>query len=344
LSREIEIVGGGLAGLALGILLRERGVGVTLREAGQYPRHRVCGEFFAGRGEAYLRRLGLDLEAGDPPRHTSSHWSCAQGPLVSRNLPHPALGLSRYRLDALLADRFVALGGHLRTGERVHPGRPPGRVWAAGRLPDKHSPWIGLKAHTRHADRVEGLEVHFGDGAYVGLSAVEGGRLNVCGLFRRRDYGRVDRRSLLQRALEGAGLEALAERVASLGLDEESHSAVSALRLGWSEPAADAIFIGDAGGVIPPFTGDGMSLALEMAFLAADPVEHYARGRLTWAECVRRTHGAIRRRCRQRFRWAAWLHPFLLHRTGQRTLLLAARVGCLPFTALHRFTHGNSLP
>mgnify|MGYP001386703205 CR=1 FL=1 len=57
--KPITIVGGGLAGLTLGIGLRRRGVPVAIWEAGHYPRHRVCGEFISGRGQETLTRLGL---------------------------------------------------------------------------------------------------------------------------------------------------------------------------------------------------------------------------------------------------------------------------------------------
>lgn len=57
--KPITIVGGGLAGLTLGVGLRQRGVPVAIHEAGHYPRHRVCGEFISGRGQATLARLGL---------------------------------------------------------------------------------------------------------------------------------------------------------------------------------------------------------------------------------------------------------------------------------------------
>ncbi len=59
IHKPITIVGGGLAGLTLGIALRRRGVPVILCEAGHYPRHRVCGEFISGRGLEVLARLGL---------------------------------------------------------------------------------------------------------------------------------------------------------------------------------------------------------------------------------------------------------------------------------------------
>ena len=56
--KPITIIGGGLAGLTLGIGLRQREVPVTIWEAGNYPRHRVCGEFISGNGQAVLERLG----------------------------------------------------------------------------------------------------------------------------------------------------------------------------------------------------------------------------------------------------------------------------------------------
>ena len=58
-ARPITIVGGGLAGLVLGIGLRRCDAPVTIWEAGNYPRHRVCGEFISGRGQATLARLGM---------------------------------------------------------------------------------------------------------------------------------------------------------------------------------------------------------------------------------------------------------------------------------------------
>jgi len=53
--KSITIVGGGLAGLTLGIGLRQRGVPAALWEAGHYPRHRVCGVFICG---LFRRRPG----------------------------------------------------------------------------------------------------------------------------------------------------------------------------------------------------------------------------------------------------------------------------------------------
>src|SRR5262245_48907826 len=59
--RPITIVGGGIAGLTLGIFLRREGVPVRLWDAAGYPRHRVCGEFINGSGAELISRMIKDI-------------------------------------------------------------------------------------------------------------------------------------------------------------------------------------------------------------------------------------------------------------------------------------------
>ena len=118
--KPITIIGGGLAGLTLGIGLRQRGVPVTVWEAGHYPRHRVCGEFISGHGQETLARLGLRelLErAGAVNAGTAAFFSATQS-APPRSLPARAICLSRFTMDELLAVEFRQLGGELREGQR----------------------------------------------------------------------------------------------------------------------------------------------------------------------------------------------------------------------------------
>src|SRR5215467_11222507 len=118
--RIITIVGGGLAGLTLGIGLRRHGIPVTIWEAGHYPRHRVCGEFISGRGQETLARLGLReqlIQAGAITSTTAMFLS-GNAKSQARLLPNPALSLSRFVLDALLAKVFREIGGELRENQR----------------------------------------------------------------------------------------------------------------------------------------------------------------------------------------------------------------------------------
>src|SRR5688572_11348698 len=98
--KTITIIGGGLAGLTLGIGLRQRDVPVQVIEAGHYPRHRVCGEFISGNGLETLERLGLRkklVEAGAIPAQSAAFFSERKQTLF-QPLPKPALCLSRYTL------------------------------------------------------------------------------------------------------------------------------------------------------------------------------------------------------------------------------------------------------
>src|SRR6202142_1414211 len=114
-AKPITIVGGGLAGLTLGIGLRQRDVPVTVWEAGHYPRHRVCGEFISGHGQETLARLGLRelLErAGAVNAPTAAFFSATQS-APPRSLPARAICLSRFTMDHALAVEFRRLGGEL---------------------------------------------------------------------------------------------------------------------------------------------------------------------------------------------------------------------------------------
>src|SRR5580704_2012545 len=101
-EKPITIIGGGLAGLALGIGLRQRDMPVTIWEAGHYPRHRVCGEFISGNGQAVLERLGLLARCHQTGAIYARTVMFIRGSSRSpvRRLSEPALCLSRHALDA----------------------------------------------------------------------------------------------------------------------------------------------------------------------------------------------------------------------------------------------------
>jgi flavin-dependent dehydrogenase len=337
-ARPLEIIGGGLAGLSLGLALRRAGVPVTLHEAGEYPRHRVCGEFITGLSSATIARLGLESLLGDAMRHREIAWYIGEKRSRIQRLPSPALGLSRHVLDARLASAFVTAGGELLTRSRVtERAAKPGRIFTTGRRPGD-SPWIGLKFHVENLALSRDLELHLGDQAYVGLARIENDRVNVCGLFRRRTLARKGPELLLA-YLRAARLGSLAERLAAAQPDAASCCAVAAVSFDRRVPADDRVMLGDACAMIPPFTGNGMAMAFQSAELALDPLLAYASGATEWSEACRLIHAALRRRFRLRLASAHALHPYLLHSPRQRVLGALTRARLLPLQPLYRLLH-----
>lgn len=339
-SKPIEIIGGGLAGLSLGLALRRSGVDVTIFEAGNYPRHRVCGEFITGLAPATIARLGLAPFLADALHHNEVAWFLddAARPARIQTLPSPALGLSRHALDARLAAAFVAAGGDLRTGTRVTDLAPrAGRIFATGRRRG-NSTWMGLKIHARGFTLSRDLELHLGENAYVGLARVETGEVNICGLFRRRALC-AKGANLLLGYLQAAGLATLAARLAASELDTASFCAVAAVSFDGRVPASDRVCLGDACAMIPPFTGNGMAMAFQSADLALDPLLAFARGEQPWTQTSRAIHTALRREFRVRLATADALHPFLLAPPRQSILRSLNRARLLPLRPLYAALH-----
>ena len=175
----VHVIGAGPAGSAAALAARAEGARVSIAENARLPRHKVCGEFLSPGVQAALERLGVWREF------------LAQGPAPIRRFvlhvgrtekrgrfPECGWGLSRYALDGFLHARAVAAGAALGPGEEgarvvVASGRRAERP-RGGRL-------FGFKAHFEGpAD--DAVEMFFCAGWYAGVSPVEGGATNVCGI------------------------------------------------------------------------------------------------------------------------------------------------------------------
>ena len=328
---KATIIGGGLAGLTLGIGLRQRNIPVTIKEARRYPHHRVCGEFISGRGLDSLSRLGLHPlmeRVGAMRASTAAFFSPTTG-TTPRELPEAALCLSRFVLDDVLAKEFRRLGGELNEGERFTDNDfAEGVVRAMGRRPqaqENGTRWFGLKAHARNVTLTADLEMHVAPNGYVGLCRVERGAVNVCGLFRRD--GTSDTKSgsfntaemlrgndgSLRRRLEGAQFDE-ASFCAVAGLSLQPHAAVERME----------ICIGDAITMIPPVTGNGMSMAIESAEIAIEPLAAWSRGEISWGEARQRITGQCDAAFTRRLSWARWLQKLVFSPAMQRPLVCLA--------------------
>jgi flavin-dependent dehydrogenase len=331
MAKPITIVGGGLAGLTLGIGLQQRGVAVTIHEAGKYPRHRVCGEFISGRGQATLARLGLrELfdQAGAVRALTAAFFSATKA-TAPRPLPSAAICLSRFTLDAALAKKFCSLGGKLIEGDRFAKDFDEGIVRGTGRrvwAEERGAQWFGLKIHARNVSLAADLEMHVSPHGYVGLCKINGGEVNVCGLFRKRagENGEAKSRHEL---LHGQPGSILRQRFARAEFDENSFCAVAGMSLRPHRASSRAeICIGDSTTMIPPVTGSGMSMAFESAELAVASLAAWSRSESSWHEAQKKIARDCDAAFARRLTWAKWLQRIMLTPALQNSLVtLAAR-------------------
>lgn len=314
--KPITIVGGGLAGLTLGIGLRQREVPVTLYEASDYPRHRVCGEFISGRGRMALEQLGLQekiLQSGALIAKDAAFFVGKKR--IRHQLPQPALSISRYHLDALLADIFEKTGGELKPNQRWTQNFGDSVVRATGRRPraqNLNSRWFGLKVHATNVTLEADLEMHIVPNGYVGVCRLPSNEVNVCGLFQSdgpvRDLSREWRRWL-----EGPSTSVLNQRLRDAAFDDTSFCSVAGLDL-HPHHASEHVecSIGDAVTMIAPATGNGMSMAFESATLAIEPLVRFSNGNVDWNETKKAIAFVCDQKFARRLKWSARLQYLLM--------------------------------
>ena len=298
---ETIIVGGGPAGAAAAIRLAAAGREALLIERHAGPHHKVCGEFLSIETQDIVRRLGVDPAAQGAVPIDSVSIHAGRG-IAQASLPFRALSLSRRRFDAALLDRAKQAGAELKCGVAVQAVTRENDGWSVrcddganlqarhlivatgkqglrGVSDSRDGSLVGLKMHLRlPAGRASALarrvELFMLDRAYVGLELVEHGVANLCLVMARA-----------QAAQLGPAWPALRDHLAAahaqLGVYLEGAKpqldkplAVVCPDGGHihneSEPAAYRV--GDRLAHIPPFTGDGMAIAVASGALAAEHI------------------------------------------------------------------------
>lgn len=330
--KPITIVGGGLAGLTLGIGLRQQGIPVKLFEAGKYPRHRVCGEFISGAGQRSLDRLGLLEKLMEARGRVAKTVLFIAGETIAlqRSLPEESVSISRFALDKLLAQEFEGLGGELHSSSRWAGKFEEGVVRASGRrVQNEVKGWrfLGLKVHATNVKLDADLEMHFVPNGYVGLCQLADGEVNICGLFRSRTRS-PDLFTHWRDWLKGTPSSKLAERLKDASFDENSFCSVAGISC---EPQKarmqNECCVGDSITMISPATGNGMSMAFESAELAIEPLMNYSRAKMSWEAAKAGIADHCDQTFSRRLMWAGMLEK-VLFRPGLRnfSLLLASRL------------------
>jgi menaquinone-9 beta-reductase len=301
---DVAIIGGGPAGSTLAALLAMRGFDAVVLERDEFPRDKVCGEFLSHDAMPILERLGLAEEIDRTAALIPSCRLVAGNRSFEFDLPAPARGISRGLFDTILAERARAAGADVIEGAKAETLERSGRGWrvtatlrdgsslavdtklvagAWGRwgrfdrqlgrrfVADRSKRSFGFKRHFRGAGAGAHIELYSFRSGYLGASPIEQGETNICGLVDQR------RISGLRGGWE-AFVESLRAESGALASLFDAHEPLGdgflssdPVILRAKEPVVDGIvMVGDAAGVIDPLAGNGMTMAVQSAVLAAE--------------------------------------------------------------------------
>jgi menaquinone-9 beta-reductase len=329
----ILIAGGGPAGAAAAIAGRLEGSPVRLIDRATTSRHKVCGEFISPGASELLEGLQVWRDFGvlGPCRIRKcvlllGNWT------KQWKLPECAWGLSRLQLDRLLLVKARTLGAIISRGQSLDPGLTnefEGRtIFACGRRPvvDRGDRLFGFKAHFEGPSD-NAVELFFSGHGYVGVSGIENGLTNVCGiapesLLKRHAFD-FDEIVLLSKPLAGR-LGPLQRRMPWIVTGPLAFTSPSNRDL-----RTDVYLAGDSLGFVDPFTGSGILNAL-------------LTGRLAGLAAARRIpRSAYFKACRSFLGRTFSISPVLRHLVGHTEVHWL--VPYLPAQTLFRLTRASSI-
>jgi menaquinone-9 beta-reductase len=315
---DMAIIGGGLAGLCLSIQAARAGYSVVLFEKETYPFHRVCGEYISLESWNFLEELGIPLSDLNLPIIRKVVVTSPGGQRLERELSLGGFGISRFKLDQLLADLAEKNGVKLHTGTKVtdvhfgqeefeisceSAGNVPGH-WSArvvagafgkrsnldvkwkrdfvSHKPGKLNNYIGVKYHVRYNTPADTIALHNFQNGYCGISRIEDGKSCLCYLATANELSLAGNSigKLEQTFLSrNPYLRDILENAERLYDEPVVISQISFEKKNLLEN--HVLMIGDAAGMITPLCGNGMSMAMHGSKIASRLMQRFLQGELS---------------------------------------------------------------
>lgn len=303
---DIVIVGGGLAGLTCAIHLSRFKYSILLIEKHAYPRHKVCGEYVSNEVLPYLNYLGIDPINAGAKRIVNFELSTVNGNLIKSGLPMGGFGISRYKLDNMLAEKAIKAGSLILTDSvtnikfletdnfsvttKSHNGFSAkivigaygkraslDKVLSRSFMVEK-SPFVAVKDHIIGDMPDDLVGLHLFDGGYCGVSKIENDNINFCYItsydaFKKYNDIEEFEKNVLQKNQYLRVICQSSKKVFKKSLT------ISQVSFAKKEPVEQhIIMVGDTAGLIHPLCGNGMSMAIRSAQMASNLVQRYLSG------------------------------------------------------------------
>ncbi len=302
---DVAIVGGGLAGLAAAIELRKAGHSVIVFEKEKYPFHKVCGEYISLESWNFLISLGIPLMDLQVPHINTLFLSAPNGISLTTKLPLGGFGISRFTLDELLADKARENGIYIAEETKVqkvvfddlfslqfHSSALPLKnikakvcLGAFGKHSNLDVQWnrnfltardkkldnfIGIKYHLVSDWPQHMIGLHNFNNGYCGISKIEHQKYCLCYMTTSTELKKAGNSiSQLQETLlfKNPHLKKIFRNGTIL---QEFPVTISQINFNRKTQVENHILmLGDAGGLIAPLCGNGMSIALRTGKIAA---------------------------------------------------------------------------
>jgi flavin-dependent dehydrogenase len=283
---DVAVFGGGPAGLAAALALRQRGFRVALYDAQHPPIDKACGEGLMPEAVRLLRGFGVALDERDGASFGGISFHDAHASAYATFRGDRGLGVRRTHLQEQMARRAAEMGVALHWGAVVQALAGDGFASAGARIPADFfviadglrstlAPASGFRERryhsTRYASRqqfqrapwIDLVEVHWGRGEQLYVTPLGRDEVGIALLTSRRG------RTLCDALLD---FPAVARRIAGAAPTSSARGAVTQIRSRRQVIRGNVAVVGDASASVDALTGEGLLSAFRQANALADAI------------------------------------------------------------------------